>query len=362
MSATSGLSFYLSAFLTPSTAQTLNYGFETLVDDDITVVFINGSNTRLVLTKGSHYTLNTTTQEVTCTAATWISLSAVSGIVDSSSKIRIFRTTSIQPSVDFKSGAVLSEGDLDTAYKQGLFAAQEMAEDAAATSAGVQAVTENMIGAGAVTATKIGANAVTESRILNSAVTNAKIANDAVNAAKIQNGTVGSSELAANCVTTAKIGANQVTTAQIVNSAVTQAKVAKASKGNMEALTGSSGQSQGIVTPDVLRYSQFAPRCYGSVAYVSGSASVSPGSYNVNSSTASQPTSSGSRKIVFATNMANTNYVVVGSVGDTGGGAGDSGAISVKEKNVGYFVVETGEPHDADRFIDFVVFGSTLSA
>ena len=124
MSATSGLSFYLSAFLTPSTAQTLNYGFESLVDDDITVVFINGSNTRLVLTKGAHYTLNTATQEVTCTAATWISLSAVSGIVDSSSKIRIFRTTSIQPSVDFKSGAVLSENDLDNAYKQGLFAAQ----------------------------------------------------------------------------------------------------------------------------------------------------------------------------------------------------------------------------------------------
>ena len=56
MPATSGLSFYLSDFLTPSTAQTLNYGFETLVDDDITVVFINGSNTRLVLTKGDHYT------------------------------------------------------------------------------------------------------------------------------------------------------------------------------------------------------------------------------------------------------------------------------------------------------------------
>ncbi len=358
MSATSGLSFYLSAFLTPSTAQTLNYGFETLVDDDITVVFINGSNTRLVLTKGSHYTLNTTTQEVTCTAATWISLSAVSGIVDSSSKIRIFRTTSIQPSVDFKSGAVLSEGDLDTAYKQGLFAAQEMAEDAAATSAGVQAVTESMIGAGAVTATKIGANAVTESRILNSAVTNAKIANDAVNAAKIQNGTVGSAELAANCVTTAKIGANQVTTTQIVNNAVTQAKVVKAGKANMEALTGSSGQAVGIVTPDVLRYSQFAPRCYGSVAYNTGSASFSSGSYNVQSVT---NTSTSKRTITFSTPMSDVNYFV--SVTGSATSSATNFYATVISKTVNGFVIDGADATETDTFsFDFVVFGSTLSA
>lgn len=363
MSATSGLSFYLSDFLTPSTAQTINYGFESLVDDDITVVFINGSNTRLVLTKDTDYTLNTATQEVTCTASTWISLSSVSGIVDSSSKIRIFRTTSIQPSVDFKSGAVLSEGDLDTAYKQGLFAAQEMAEDAAATSAGVQAVTENMLETGAVTATKIGANAVTEARILNSAVTNAKIADNAVNAAKIQNGTVGTDELATGCVTTAKIGNDQVTTTQIVNNAVTQAKVVKAGKGNMEALTGSAGQAVGVVTPDVLRYSQFAPRCYGSVAYNSGSATVATGSYNVDTTaTAGESTVSGTRKIYFDTDMSDTNYIVVGSVGDATPNAGDSGAVAVKDKNTAYFIVETGEPEDAGRFIDFIVFGSTLSA
>jgi len=358
MPTTSGLSFYQTD---ATTSQAITYGFDVLSAGDITVISVASTGAQVVLTLDTDYTLDIDTKTVTCTASSWTNLPNHPDIYPTSD-IRIYRTTSILPSIDFKSGAVLSESDLDTAYKQGLFAAQEMAEDAALTGAGVQAVTENMLETGAVTADKIGANAVTESRILNGAVTNAKIANDAVNAAKIQNGTVGSDELAANCVTTAKIGANQVTTTQIVNSAVTQAKVEKASKANMEALTGSSGQSQGIVTPDVLRYSQFAPRCYGSVAYVSGSATVSPGSYNVNSSTASQPTASGSRKIVFAINMANTNYVVVGSVGDIGGGAGDNGAISVKEKNVGYFIVETGEPDDADRFIDFVVFGSNLLA
>ena len=353
---TSGLSFYITAFLTPSTAQTLNYGFETLVDDDVTVVFINGSNTRLVLTKGDHYTLNTTTQEVTCTAATWISLSAVSGIVDSSSKIRIFRTTSIQPSVDFKSGAVLSEGDLDTAYKQGLFAAQEMAEDAAATSAGVQAVTENMLETGAVTATKIGANAVTEARILNSAVTNAKIADNAVNAAKIQNGTVGSDELATGCVTSAKIGANQVTSAQIADNSIGYTEISNADAAVVKAAVETEAASSPI-TPDVLRYSPFAPRCYGSISYDGNTPTIASGSFNVTSVT--EP-SANVRAVTFATALDNTNYVVIAT--RVVGTNIESNAVMVSNKSVSGFNLFVGTPGDeTGSLLDFVVFGSTLS-
>ncbi|MDC0283366.1 hypothetical protein OAK55_01320 [Akkermansiaceae bacterium] len=353
---TSGLSFYITAFLTPSTAQTLNYGFQSLVDDDITVVFINGSNTRLVLTKGDHYTLNTTTQEVTCTAATWISLSVVSGIVDSSSKIRIFRTTSIQPSVDFKSGAVLSEGDLDTAYKQGLFAAQEMAEDAAATSAGVQAVTENMLETGAVTATKIGANAVTESRILNSAVTNAKIADNAVNAAKIQNGTVGSDELAANCVTSAKIGANQVTSAQIADNSIGYTEISNASASAVKAAVETEAASSPI-TPDVLRYSPFSPRCYGSISYDGNTPTIASGSFNVTSVT--EP-SANVRAITFATALDSTDYVVIAT--RVVGTNIESNAVMVSNKSVSGFNLFVGTPGDeTGSSLDFVVFGSTLS-
>jgi hypothetical protein len=207
-----------------------------------------------------------------------------------------------------------------------------------------------------VTADKIGANAVTESRILNGAVTNAKIANDAVNAAKIQNGTVGSDELAANCVTTAKIGANQVTTTQIVNSAVTQAKVEKASKANMEALTGSSGQSQGIVTPDVLRYSQFAPRCYGSLGMASDSDNSFAHSYNV----ASVSANTHERTVTFTTPLhSNADYVVIATITGTGV---SYYAPSIVSKTASGFTIDFNNTDSSGRGIDFVVFGSTLSA
>ena len=45
-------------------------------------------------------------------------------------KIRLYRATSTTQLVDFQNGSRLSESDLDTAYQQGLFAAQEIAEDA----------------------------------------------------------------------------------------------------------------------------------------------------------------------------------------------------------------------------------------
>ena len=44
--------------------------------------------------------------------------------------VRFFRRSSTEPLVDFQTGATLSETDLDTAYRQGLFVAQEVAEDA----------------------------------------------------------------------------------------------------------------------------------------------------------------------------------------------------------------------------------------
>jgi len=281
---TSGLSFYQTD---DPTSKSITYGFDVLSADDITVIAIasNGAKTFLTVESGDGYgyTVNLDTKTVTYTGASWTSHPQIYP----SSDIRVYRTTSVIPSIDFTAGAVLSESDLDTAYKQGLFAAQEMTEDAADTNAGLQSVTSGVIAAGAVTAPKIATNSISEDRIINSAVTNAKIADNAVNAAKIQNGTVGSDELATGCVTSAKIGANQVTTAKIVNSAVTQAKVEKASKGNMEALTGSSGQSQGIVTPDVLRYSQFAPRCYGSVSLATNTDTTFSNAYNVASVSAS---------------------------------------------------------------------------
>jgi len=47
-------------------------------------------------------------------------------------KVRVYRQTTSNALVDFVDGARLTENDLDTAYKQGLFVAQEVAEDAGA--------------------------------------------------------------------------------------------------------------------------------------------------------------------------------------------------------------------------------------
>lgn len=44
--------------------------------------------------------------------------------------LRLFRRSTVEPIVDFQTGATLSESDLDTAYRQGLYVAQEVAEDA----------------------------------------------------------------------------------------------------------------------------------------------------------------------------------------------------------------------------------------
>jgi hypothetical protein len=356
MPATSGLSFYLSDFLTPSTAQSITYGIEALSNDDITVVFINGSDVRVVLTKDVDYTVDALTKTVTCTAATWISLASVSAVVDSSSKLRIYRTTSVLPVIDFKSGAVLSESDLDNSYKQGLFAAQEMTEDAADTNAGVQTVTTGAIEAGAVTGDKIAAGAVDTLQLANASVDNTKLQPGAVNQLNLQASSINTASLALGAVTHDRLAADAVETDNIKDANVTQAKVDKASVADME------GQSStdGVVTPDVLKHSPFSPTCYGSVAYESGSAVRSPGFYNVNSSTETQTTANYSRKIIFANNMDNTNYVVVGSVGGTGTGLSNDGAVAIQEKNVGYFVLQTAEPEASGRYLDFVVFGSTL--
>jgi len=47
-------------------------------------------------------------------------------------KVRVYRQTTSDALVDFVDGARLTESDLDTAYKQGLFVAQEVSEDAGA--------------------------------------------------------------------------------------------------------------------------------------------------------------------------------------------------------------------------------------
>ena len=69
-----------------------------------------------------------------------------SSLSPSVSKVRIYRQTSSDALVDFVDGARLTESDLDTAYKQGLFVAQEIAEDASGVGTTLNNVTDITLG------------------------------------------------------------------------------------------------------------------------------------------------------------------------------------------------------------------------
>jgi len=61
----------------------------------------------------------------------------LSGAPSAYQKIRVWRNTSATQLVDFQNGSRLSESDLDTAYQQGLFVAQEVSENASTNIQGI---------------------------------------------------------------------------------------------------------------------------------------------------------------------------------------------------------------------------------
>ena len=346
MSATNGLSFY--EIQVANAPLSITYDFDALSPDDISVVVIATNDTRINLIEGTHYSLDFATETITCLPASWTGIEGV----DSSSYIRIYRTTSVLPLIDFKSGAVLSEGDLDTAYKQGLFAAQEAVEDAADTGAGLQSVPSSVIEDGAITTDKIAADAVTTDKIENNAVTAVKLAANSITAFQMAANSVTSSNLTNGAVTTTKLDNLAVETGKIANAAVTQVKVAKASQDNMQ----NQSSTDGVVTPDVLKYSPFAPRCYGSVAFDTGGASFSSGSYNVESVA---NTSTSRRTITFSTPMSDTNYSVC-VTGTAVSAATNFYATVVNKSETGFVIDSAVVTQSDDLAFDFVVFGSTL--
>lgn len=68
---------------------------------------------------------------VSSRGTTTVTLSATP-TAGSYSKVRIYRATTSEQIIDFQAGARLAESDLDTAYNQGLYVAQEVSEDAGA--------------------------------------------------------------------------------------------------------------------------------------------------------------------------------------------------------------------------------------
>ncbi len=87
--------------------------------------FLSINDIRIKGLNGSTWTELTISSRGTTTVT--LSATPTSG---SYSKIRVFRSSTTEPLIDFQNGSRLSESDLDTAYQQGLFVAQEVAEDA----------------------------------------------------------------------------------------------------------------------------------------------------------------------------------------------------------------------------------------
>ena len=89
--------------------------------------FLNINDINVKGYNGSTWTTLTISQ--TNASAKTITLSAAPS---SYQKIRVYRSTTADPLVDFADGAMLTASDLDSAYNQGLFVAQEVSEDAGA--------------------------------------------------------------------------------------------------------------------------------------------------------------------------------------------------------------------------------------
>jgi len=104
------------------TATTYSVPFNVLSIDDVNVKGYNG----------------TTWSDLTVSSRDAVAKTVtLSGAPSAFQKIRVWRNTGTTQLVDFQNGSRLSESDLDTAYQQGLFVAQEVSENASTNIEGI---------------------------------------------------------------------------------------------------------------------------------------------------------------------------------------------------------------------------------
>jgi len=203
----------LAAGSSPNGRSQLEYGpfdFDYLNKDDIKFTVYAGTQWDTLEVAS----VNETTKYITLTNSIVAQYGAL--LASSITLGRVYRTTTTNALVDFTAGSRISESDLDTAYKQGLFAAQEVAEDASGSAN--RAITTN-------------------SDIQDGAVTASKLATDAVEGVKIKDGEVGATKLASTLDLSGK-------TLTIPTTSVTQAAVtqhATAIKGAIDISSGMTG-------------------------------------------------------------------------------------------------------------------------
>lgn len=143
------------------------------------------------------------------------------------SKVQVYRKTTVAPIVDFQDGSRLTERDLDAAYRQGLYVAQEVAENSN-QSTQREDVDTDIIADSAITTSKIAAHDVTDqklsltldlsthavtlatgeintSELANDAVDSTKLADDAVDSEHLVDGSVDNVHLAGGIDLTTKV-------------------------------------------------------------------------------------------------------------------------------------------------------------
>ena len=270
---------------------------------------------------------------------------------------RIYRSTSLNPIVDFQSGSRISEADLDTAYRQALFAAQEAAEDApGSASRSVQATDD--IGLFAVTATRLDTDAVVTAKIKDANVTAGKLATDAVETAKIKDLNVTTGKLAADAVETAKIDDGAVTAPKLASTLDLSSKTLTFPSGgivqgevDMAIKTEMEGESAaGICVPATLKHHPGVASAWGVITFDTSTPALVAG-YNVNG-TVGEPVED-HRRITFLNNMSSENYVVVASI--------ESGSNEyppfVLNKSASGFDLDASQTDASDITMQFVVYG-----
>jgi hypothetical protein len=127
-------------------------------------------------------------------------------------KVQVYRQTSIAPLVDFQNGARLTEKDLDDAYRQGLFAAQEVAENAN-QSTQRQDIDTDLIADAAISTPKIANGAVTDQKL-------ATTLDLSTHSVTLATGEIGNSELAADAVDGTKLADDSINSEHIVDGSV----------------------------------------------------------------------------------------------------------------------------------------------
>lgn len=332
----------------------ITFSLDALNVDDIEVCVIDtnpfSAQPVLSLIKGVDYNIDFAAKTVTCTSAAWSDLSKITS--HSADQLRIFRATTTTELVDFTNGAVLNADDLNLAYKQNLFATQEMNEDAALTRGGVQNISTAQLADSAVGTTQIANNAVDQNKLADDAVSTAKIQASAVNASRLATDAVETAKIQNSAVDVNKLASNAVTTVKIVDDAVTYDKVAPASKAEME------GQSAaGVVTPDVLKNSPLVPKCYGTVSYDNSTPSVT-GGFNVDGVTQTDGTDN-DRTIEFTTDMAGSDYTVLVTQQFNSTSADRYPFVKTKSQTGFTISGKDGDGGNNAYSLNFVVFGST---